>query len=166
MSESEGPTPNGDPPPKIRCGDPLCPCQDGDVCHYVTIGETKAMMLPVSRHEKNLRQMRCVVSMLYPVTLHHCHGGSMLDLGPAFQNPGMAERNNPFFQIPIVLKYHVGPMGIDGSTGVVEWERTFGSQVDFLEEVNGQLDYDLWEQATLWSNENWKSATPVQSHLS
>ncbi len=137
MSESEGPTPSGDPPPKIS----------------------------VSRHEKNLRQMRCVVSMLTPVTLHHCHGGSMLDLGPAFQNPGMAERNNPFFQIPIILKYHVGPMGIDGSSGVVEWERTFGSQVGFLHEINEQLEYDLWEQATLWSNENWKSASPVTSHL-
>ena len=90
----------------------------------------------------------------------------MLDLGPAFQNPGMGERNNPFFQIPILLKYHVGPMGIDGSTGVVEWERTFGSQVGFLHEVNGQLEYDLWEQATLWSKENWKSASPVKSHLS
>ena len=138
MSESDDPTPSGDRHRKIS----------------------------VSRHEKNLRQLRCVVSMQYPVTLHHCHGGSMLDLGPAFQNPGMGERNNPFFQIPILLKYHVGPMGIDGSTGVVEWERTFGSQVGFLHEVNGQLEYDLWEQATLWSKENWKSATPVKSHLS
>ncbi len=121
--------------------------------------------ISVSRHEKNLRQLRCMVSMMYPVTLHHCHGGSMLGLGPAFQNPGMGERNNPFFQIPIILKYHVGPMGIDGSSGVVEWERTFGSQVGFLHEVNEQLEYDIWEQAKLWSNENWKSATPVQSHL-
>jgi len=132
----------------------------------VTIGETKAMMIPVSRHEKNLRQMRCVVSMNpMRITLHHCHSGSMIDLGPAFQNPGMGERNNPFFQIPMLLKYHTGQQGIDGSMGVKTWEKTFGSQVGFLHEINGQLEYDLWEQATLWSNKNWKSASKVVSHL-
>lgn len=26
-------------------GDPTCPCQDGDVCHYVDSGKTKAMMV-------------------------------------------------------------------------------------------------------------------------
>lgn len=139
MIESGDRTPSGDPPRKIS----------------------------VSRHEKNLRQMRCIVSMNpMRITLHHCHSGSMMDLGPAFQNPGMGERNNPFFQIPILLKYHTGQQGIDGSMGVKTWEKIFGSQVGFLHEVNGQLDYDLWEQATLWSKENWKSATPVESHLS
>jgi hypothetical protein len=125
------------------------------------------MMLPVSRHEKNLRQMRCVVSMNpFRITLHHCHGGSMKKLGPGIRSPGMGERNNPFFQIPLLLKYHTGPFGIDGSMGVDRWESVFGSQVGFLDEVNGQLDYDLWEQATLWSKENWKSARQVRSHLS
>lgn len=30
----------------IRCSDPTCPCQDGDVCHYVDDGDTKAMVRP------------------------------------------------------------------------------------------------------------------------
>ena len=90
----------------------------------------------------------------------------MLDLGEAFQNPGMAERNNPFFQIPLMLEYHTGPRGIDGSLGVATWEAMYGTQVELLGEVNDQLVYDLWEQAILWSKENWKSATPVESHLS
>lgn len=131
------------------------PTQNGD----------RHQKISVSRHEKNLRQMRCVVTMHQPVTLHHCHGGSMKDLGPGIRGPGMGERNNPFFQIPLALKYHVGPFGIDGSMGVIRWESVFGSQVGFLDEVNGQLDYDLWEQATLWSNANWKSARQVRSHL-
>ena len=122
--------------------------------------------ISVSRHEKNLRQMRCVVSMLTPITLHHCHGGSMLELGPAFQNPGMAEKNNPFFQIPLNAEFHVGGLGIDGFAGVEAWEEMFGKQVGFLDEVNEQLDYNLWEQAEQWSNENWKSATQVGSYLS
>jgi len=112
--------------------------------------------ISVSRHEKNLRELRCVVSMQYPVTLHHCHGGSMLDLGPGFPNPGMAEKNNPFLQIPLLLRYHTGSMAIDGSMGVETWEEIFGKQVDFLIEVNGQLEYDIWEQAILWNNENSK----------
>lgn len=122
--------------------------------------------ISVSRHEKNLRQMRCMVSMNpFHVTLHHCHGGSMLDLGPEFQNPGMGERNNPFLQIPILLDYHTGTRGIDGSMGVETWESIFEPQVNLLNQVNDQLEYDIWEQAKLWSSENWKSATPVESHL-
>lgn len=81
----------------------------------------------------------------------------MLDLGPHLPNPGMGERANPFFQIPIILKYHTGNRGIDGSMGVETWEEIYGTQVGFLEEVNGQLDYDLWEQAKLWSNNNSKA---------
>jgi len=106
-----------------------------------------------------------MVTMMYPVTLHHCHGGSMIELGPEFQNPGMGERNNPFFQIPLMLDYHTGTRGVDGSLGVEVWESIFEKQVDLLNQVNDQLDYDIWEQAKLWSNENWKSAIPVESHL-
>ncbi len=121
--------------------------------------------ISVSRHEKNLRKLRCMVTMMYPVTLHHCHGGSMMELGLDFQNPGMGERNNPFLQIPLMLEYHTGTKGIDGSMGVEAWEKIFENQLDLLIQVNDQLEYDIWEQAKLWSNENWKSATPVTSHL-
>ena len=117
------------------------------------------LRISVTAHEKRLRQMRCVVTDSRPVTLHHCHGGSMLQLGPPFSNPGMAERNNPFFQIPILLEYHTGPRGIDGSLGVDSWEDLYGSQVELLGRVNDQLEYDLWEQAERWTRENWKSTT-------
>jgi len=120
----------------------------------------------VSAHEKRLREMRCIVTEMYPVTLHHCHSGSMNNLGPEFRNPGMGEKNNPFLQIPLMAEYHVGVRGIDGSLGVETWEALFGTQVELLQEVNEQLEYDLWEQARMWSRENWKSATEIESHLS
>lgn len=90
----------------------------------------------------------------------------MLNLGKKHENPGMGQKNNPFLQIPIMLEYHTGVRGIDGSIGVETWEAMYGNQVDLLEEVNEQLEYDLWNQAILWGRENWKSSTPVESHLS
>lgn len=118
--------------------------------------QERTQLVPVSVHERTLRNMRCVVSGSIYVTLHHAHGGSMLTLGPEFANPGMGQRNNPFFQIPVHAQYHVGEYGIDTGMGkirtVEEWEEAFGSQVDFLHEVNGQLTYDLWEQARLWNS--------------
>jgi len=122
-------------------------------------------MIPVSRHEKNLREMRCVVSQFSPVTLHHCHGGSMLrgltlmeDL--AGNRPGMGERSNPFYQIPLAAKYHVGEFGIDTGMGeiksVEQWEERFGTQMDHLGTVNDQLDYDIFFEAGMWWAENRK----------
>ncbi len=122
--------------------------------------------ISVSYHEGCPRDIRCIVTMMWPVTLHHCHGGSMLTLGEEFQNPGIAEKNNPFLQIPIMLEYHTGVRGIDGSLGVDGWEALYGNQVDLLNEVNDQLEHDLWQQAILWSKENWKSASQVESYLS
>lgn len=114
--------------------------------------------VPVSVHEKNLRAMRCAVSDRYGVTLHHCHGGSMLKLGPDWPNPGEGQRANPFLQIPLAAEYHVGYYGIDNGlgryNGVREWEEAFGEQLGFLGETNGQLTYDLWEQAEQWRRVN------------
>lgn len=31
---------------RCRYGDPACPCQDGDACHYEDVGDTKAMDVP------------------------------------------------------------------------------------------------------------------------
>lgn len=133
MSESDDRTLNGEAPAKIK-------------------------MVPVSRHEKNLRAMRCVVSSFPVVTLHHCHGGSMLE----FPNgrPGMGERSNPFYQIPLWAKYHVGEFGIDTGMGeiksVEQWEERFGTQADHLKEINEALDYDIWFEAGMWWAENRK----------
>ncbi len=112
-------------------------------------------LVPVTRHEKNLRALKCVVSHRTPVTLHHCHGGSMKDL---FRNPGMAQKACPYLQIPLHSNYHTGQFGIDsgmGTTGwVAEWERTFGRQLDHLRDVSGQLGYDVIRSAKLWIQQN------------
>jgi hypothetical protein len=96
-----------------------------------------------------------MVTGRYPVTLHHCHGGSMLSLGPEFPNPGMAQKQNPFLQIPLHAEYHVGPWGIDSKIGrsVKDWEGLFGSQLFHLERVNDRLPYDIWQQAKLWASQ-------------
>lgn len=82
----------------------------------------------------------------------------MLELAPEFPNPGVAQRNNPFFQIPLHLEFHTGGYGIDNGQGwykgVKEWEEAFGTQLGFLVDVNGRLTYDLWEQAREWQKTN------------
>lgn len=142
------------------CGDKTCPCQDGDLCHYA--GDDP-FRVPVSRHERNLRQLRCVISeSTYGITLHHCHGGSMRDL--EYMNPGVGERANPFFQIPVHAQYHVGEYGIDTGMGhiktVEQWEESFGTQLSFLREVDAQLSYDIWVQAGMWIAEHQKETVP------
>jgi hypothetical protein len=39
-----------DPPPCIG-GDRLCPCQDGDACHYRAVGDSPAMPIPGAEPE-------------------------------------------------------------------------------------------------------------------
>lgn len=140
------------------CGDKNCSCQDGDQCHYVGDDPRR---VPVSRHESNLRRLRCVVSgATYGITLHHAHGGSMLMLDAPFHNPGMGERSNPFFQIPIHEQYHVGEYGIDAGLGVDEWEMLFGTQLSFLHTVDAQLSYNIWQQAEMWLQKHRKETVP------
>lgn len=119
-------------------------------------GPARTEMISVSRHEKNLRQMHCVVSKHPWVTLHHCHGGSMRTMPDG--KPGTGQRANPFYQIPLHAKYHVGEFGIDTGMGeiksVEQWEKRFGTQVQHLEETNEALDYDIWAQAGMWWFEN------------
>ncbi len=117
-------------------------------------------LIAVSRHEKNLRQLKCVVSHRTPVTLHHCHGGSMKE---RFPNPGMAQKACPYLQIPLHANYHIGEFGIDSGMGVTgwvdEWERTFGQQIDHLTEVSGLLGYDVIRSAKLWIEQNNRRLT-------
>lgn len=107
-------------------------------------------MVSVTQHEKNLRAMRCLLTHSAPVTLHHCHGGSMKQHG---WHVGTGQRQNPFLQIPIDERYHTGLYGIDSGLGVRTWEETFGTQVELLERVNSMLPYDIWEEAKAWEGE-------------
>lgn len=86
-----------------------------------------------------------------PVTLHHCHGGSIQEEGWAV---GMGQRQNPFLQIPLHETFHTGEHGIDSGTGVLTWERRWGRQVDHLAWVSWQLGYDVFVHAAVWEKQN------------
>lgn len=109
------------------------------------------MAVSVSQHEKNLRELRCVVSHNPQVTLHHCHGGSVKAAG---WHVGMGQKQNPFLQIPLKDVYHIGDFGIDSGYGVESWEKQFGTQMEHLEAVNQQLPYDIWSEAKAWEGEH------------
>ena len=112
-----------------------------------------ALPKSVAEHERNLRRLKCVVSDTTPVTLHHCHGGSMLEVVP---NPGWAQRANASLQIPLNAKYHIGEFGIDTGMGVVkgvaEWEEMFGSQLELLDLTSERLGYDIWDLYKKWKD--------------
>jgi hypothetical protein len=101
--------------------------------------------------------MPCVISRNPKVTLHHCRGGSVAQLG---WGVGAGQKQNPFLQIPLNAHYHVWDWGIDSGVGVERWEETFGTQVEMLEWVNGKLAYDIWEEALLWHAEHRTNTMP------
>ena len=100
------------------------------------------------KHWENVRSIGCVVcGTTQDVTIHHCHGGSIIDFFGYEQNPGMAQRQNHFLVIPLAAKYHVGDYGIDSGMGVKSWEALYGTQVMWLVHVNSKLDYDIFDLA-------------------
>ena len=77
---------------------------------------------------------------------------------------GMGQKQNPFLQIPLNDKYHVGELGIDSGYGVESWEKDFGTQMEHLTWVNDQLPYNLFAEAVRWEERNRpNSATPELS---
>lgn len=96
--------------------------------------------------------------MMTPVTLHHCHGGSMKDAG---WHVGVAQKQNPFLQIPLHARFHVGDRGVDYGVGVLTWEARYGTQIELLHWVDEQLGYPLsvFELAKEWSREHSKCAS-------
>ena len=52
--------------------------------------------------------------------------------------------------IPLKADFHIGNDGIDSGVGVLTWERWHGTQMDHLNEVNNQLDYDIYELHEAW----------------
>lgn len=113
---------------------------------------TELQLVQYTRHHDILRKWSCCVSGKTPVTIHHCHGGSMKAL---IRNPGMGQRQNHFLVIPLHVDYHTGDFGIDNGMGffkgVEAWEEAFGTQLDHLCEVAGRIEqeygYSIWQLA-------------------
>ena len=98
-------------------------------------------------HEARVRELGCIVTgSRWRVTMHHCHGGSMKDLGI---HVGTGQKASNWLQIPLTQKLHVlDGMGIDaGGITLVEWEKTYGTQVELLKEVSRRLGYNVFEKA-------------------
>ena len=97
-------------------------------------------------HLRSLRELGCIVSGYRgAVTLHHCHGGSLREFG---QLRGVAMKTSDWLQIPLAWEMHVGTQGID-VIGVETWEKQFGSQVSYLEDVSWRLGYSVFRLAGL-----------------
>lgn len=103
---------------------------------------------PVKDHWANVRALGCCVSKsnVY-VTLHHCHGGSMIDYFGDDGRAGMALKMSDYLVIPLAVKYHVNQFGVDSGVGVRTWERMFAKQVYYLHWVNHQLPYCIFDAA-------------------
>ncbi len=104
----------------------------------------------IKEHQANVRALRCVVTQNPWPTIHHCHGGSMSLAG---YHTGMGKRGvGEALIIPLKENFHVGDEGIDFNIGVTTWELWYGTQMEFLQEVNEQLGYNIfalhkeWEQ--------------------
>lgn len=98
----------------------------------------------IEAHEIFLRSMYCMATGKHPVSLHHCHGGSLKDHGI---HVGTGQKNNHWLQIPIHLEIHVGPQGIDGNIGVAAWEERWGTQFDMLCEVSRRAGFNVFKRA-------------------
>jgi hypothetical protein len=113
-------------------------------------------MMPTSvkKHHANVRALGCILTGRPDATLHHVHGGSIKDRG---WHVGMGQKQNEALVIPLALEYHsFGPRAIDGGMGVLTWEKTFGTQASFIDEVGEALGYSLWELAEQWQSKQSK----------
>lgn len=99
-------------------------------------------------HWEIVRELGCCISRdTTTVTIHHCHGASVIDTWGDLAAVGMAQRQNHYLVIPLAHRYHVGDYGIDYGVGVRSWEKMFDTQVRHLLWVDEQLDYDIFELA-------------------
>lgn len=100
------------------------------------------MAREIEKHFGRLVELGCVVCMA-PAIVHHCHGGSMRDVGV---HKGWGQKVSDWLTIPLCPRHHNGDEGVH-TVGVLTWEERYGCQVDFLREVSLALGYDVFERA-------------------
>ncbi len=103
----------------------------------------------------------CVVSALSPVTLHHCHGGSMAEIGVV---RGTSQKVSDWLVIPLHADYHTGRFGIDSGSpvwGDVDvWEAAFKTQREHLTDLSLMLGINLFRMAGYDYTNWWLRNTP------
>jgi hypothetical protein len=110
---------------------------------------TRHVPTEIRRHWGELVKLGCIVTGSHEgVTLHHCHSGSMAEIGFNRGSRRGEEDRNHWLVIPLHRDLHCwGPEAIDGSKGVQSWEAEYGRQVDLLDEVCRRLNVDVWARA-------------------
>lgn len=98
--------------------------------------------MAIREHWDRVAELGCLLSG-GPATLHHCHGGSLREIGI---HKGFGQKTNDFLVIPIAQRFHTGEFGID-VIPVWEWEHRFGTQVGHLDDLCRTLGYSVWELA-------------------
>jgi hypothetical protein len=108
-------------------------------------------------HWGRVSKLGCCISGKTPATIHHVHGGSIIETFGKRWSPGMGQKQNDWLVIPLAPEYHTGHMGIDNGQGeykgVAEWEVAFGTQAQWLEAIRviiwQQFGYCIYERAGL-----------------
>jgi hypothetical protein len=99
--------------------------------------------MTIREHWDRVADLGCILSGAQSPTLHHCHGGSLREIGI---HKGLGQKTSDFLVIPLAPRFHTGEYGID-VIPVWEWEHRFGRQVDHLDELCQSLGYNVWELA-------------------
>jgi hypothetical protein len=102
----------------------------------------------VAEHHANVQAVGCIVTRLPNPMLHYCHDGSIARIATSLVTPG---GRNEALVLPLSVQYHTGRSGIDGRLGVFEWERMFGTQSAYLDQLCSLLGYDVWDLARAWA---------------
>jgi len=98
----------------------------------------------LQKHWDRVASLGCLISGRPEPTLHHCHGASMKDIGV---HRGKGQKPSDWLVIPLHFDFHTGEYGIDSGMGVITWEKRFGSQVSFLDNLSVLLDVNVWRKA-------------------
>lgn len=99
--------------------------------------------MTIREHWDRVAKQGCILSGAAHPTLHHCHGGSLREIGV---HKGFGMKTSDFLVIPLAPRFHTGEFGVD-VIPVWEWERRFGSQVQHLDDLCRELGYSVWELA-------------------
>lgn len=95
-------------------------------------------------HWDRVASLGCIITGRPEPTLHHCHSGSIAELGIY---RGISQKPNDYLVIPLMWELHTGNYGIDSGMGVFTWEKRFGRQVDFLDQVSVLLNVNVWRKS-------------------
>lgn len=94
-----------------------------------------------------LRAGVCIITGKPNPTIHHCHGGSMIDRGV---KRVAGRKTNDWLVLPLAPELHfIGPGAIDGAIGggVKSWELRNGAQADHLDALVRKTGVDVWKLA-------------------